>query len=63
MTELNNWSSLKRLFTTPSPFSNETGRLPIGEFEPEKNALSKLQSEESKVLVIGAGGLGCEVLN
>jgi ubiquitin-activating enzyme E1 C len=53
-----------------SPFANDTGELPIGEFEPiaklpptmttadlPESALTK-----SKVLVVGAGGLGCEIL-
>ena len=55
------WSGLNTLLETSSPFPNESGRLPIGEFEPNTNLISKLQSEECKVLVIGAGGLGCEV--
>lgn len=58
---------LMTLLSRPSPFSNETGALPIGEFEP----ISPLSSRQvvtsdlvdssltgAKVLVVGAGGLG-----
>lgn len=54
-----------------SPFSNECGELAIGEFEPIPTppptaATSDLDSTSilttSKVLVVGAGGLGCEIL-
>ena len=55
------WSGISRLLENPSPFSNETGKLGIGEFEPGKDVLKSLQSSETKVLVVGAGGLGCEV--
>lgn len=43
----------------PSPFSSETCELAMGEFDPS-TAASVLSS--AKVLVIGAGGLGCETL-
>ena len=52
-------SSLQRLFTRDTRFGNETGDLPNGEFEAGDAA--KLLLAEAKVLVIGAGGLGCEV--
>jgi ubiquitin-activating enzyme E1 C len=53
-----------------SPFSNEFGALPIGEFEPIAKLPPSLTTSDlpasaltkSKVLVVGAGGLGCEVL-
>lgn len=61
--------SLLTLLSRPSPFSNETGALPIGEFEPIKIeddvALSDVPDtllKSSKILVVGAGGLGCEIL-
>ena len=55
------WSGISRLLEQPSPFANETGKLGIGEFQPGKDLLKSLQSSDTKVLVVGAGGLGCEV--
>jgi ubiquitin-activating enzyme E1 C len=53
-----NRGSLATLLSRSSPFSNESGALPIGEHVPsETNTLSGF-----KVLVVGAGGLGCEIL-
>lgn len=51
---------MELLLRRPSPFGNETGQLPNGEFEPS----DKLQEEVSKkkILVVGAGGLGSEIL-
>jgi hypothetical protein len=47
------------LLTRKSPFGNETGSLPVGEFDVSNNDYN---SGSSKILVVGAGGLGCEIL-
>ena len=52
------------LCTRKSPYPNESGvvpfALPNGYFEPGQDLLDKLAT--AKILVIGAGGLGCELL-
>ena len=50
---------LSNLLLRPSHFGNETGQLPNGVFEPGPQLFDCLKK---KVLVIGAGGLGCEIL-
>jgi len=48
------------LLTRHTEFPNEKGEVPLLLFEPGEKAL--LHMEKKKVLVVGAGGLGCEVL-
>ena len=55
------WDNLNTLYNRASPFPNEAGSLPNGYFEPGNSVLTTLRND-SKVLVIGAGGLGCEIL-
>ena len=60
------------LLQRPSPFANETGPLACGEFEPQPKSNNNNNNNEhfwdtplsntAKVLVVGAGGLGCEIL-
>jgi ubiquitin-activating enzyme E1 C len=47
------WEDLNRLLNRKSHFSTD--------FEPDAGFLNML-SDDAKVLVIGAGGLGCEIL-
>jgi len=49
--------NLSLLLSRATPFPNETGALAIGEFTPTASC-----SMNHKVLVLGAGGLGCEIL-
>jgi len=53
--------TLATLLQRPSPFGNETGPLACGEFEPTADPEPPLL-RNAKVLVVGAGGLGCEIL-
>ena len=55
------WLGMTRLMARPSPFGNETGQLPNGYFTPGPALLSKLRND-SRTLIVGAGGLGCEIL-
>ena len=55
------WSSMKRFLSRQSPFGNETGQLPNGYYEPGIELFHRLHND-TKVLVVGAGGLGCEIL-
>ena len=55
------WAGINRVFCRSSSFGNESGALPNGYFEPGPDILNKLRNN-TKVLVVGAGGLGCEML-
>ncbi|KAK4297436.1 hypothetical protein Pmani_030133 [Petrolisthes manimaculis] len=48
------WGEVRKLLERPGPFTHP-------DFEPSPDTLKMLQ-ENMKVLVIGAGGLGCELL-
>lgn len=58
------WTKWKTLLSRPSAFGNETGTLPNGYYEPKLQILNDriYAADESKVLIVGAGGLGCEIL-
>ncbi|KAI9915043.1 hypothetical protein PsorP6_007538 [Peronosclerospora sorghi] len=54
---------LLRMLTQRTAFPNETSAVALGEFNPNaaQDILSFLQNE-CRVLIVGAGGLGCELL-
>ena len=54
--------SLSTLLTRKSPFANETGSLPIGELDVSAGGGAMTSLRNAKILVVGAGGLGCEIL-
>lgn len=53
-TEQQIWKDLSRVLGTPSHFSKD--------FEPGAEELLQSLAEDCQVLVVGAGGLGCEIL-
>lgn len=56
--------SIHTLLSRPSPFGNESGSLPVGEFPPNVDGADGMSNDglSQKILVVGAGGLGCEIL-
>lgn len=52
---------IERLILQPTAFGSESGTLAVGEFEPGP-ATAEFLTAQCKVLVVGAGGLGCEIL-
>lgn len=54
------WGDINMILSRSSTFGNETGKLPNGVFEPSDKLIAALR--DSKILVVGAGGLGCEIL-
>lgn len=52
---------IETLLRRETEFGNEGGPVPMGEFEPGQDTIDFIQNECS-VLVLGAGGLGCEIL-
>lgn len=61
LNESERWSTIDKILSRPSPFGNETGKLPNGYYEPDNNLFATMRRDK-KVLVVGAGGLGCELL-
>jgi hypothetical protein len=58
-TEADPESEMDPLFCNKTHFGNESGTLPNGEFVPGEDSRKRVAG--AKILVLGAGGLGCEV--
>ena len=56
MADSEKWSDLKRVLDRASAFKTDFG---AGEAD---EIMESMQDAETRVLVIGAGGLGCEIL-
>ena len=54
--------TLATLLSRKTAFPNETGSLPIGEFEVRNNNSDNEEIKKHKILVVGAGGLGKDVI-
>jgi NEDD8-activating enzyme E1 len=54
ITASDRWHDIKRLCNRKSEFATD--------FEPDEELVTDLGAADTKVLVVGAGGLGCEIL-
>jgi ubiquitin-activating enzyme E1 C len=53
-------STFINILSRPSPYGIETCSLPLGTYQPGQETIDFIR--QARVLVLGAGGLGCEVL-
>lgn len=57
-------NTLMTMLSRPSPFGNETGPLACGEYEPLTDVTTTNNNiyNDKRILIVGAGGLGCEII-